>query len=213
MHIPDGFLSPRVWVPLDVVSASFVAIALRRVAAEFEEKAVPLMGVLAAFVFAGQLINIPVAGGTSGHFLGGALAGALLGPWAGLTVITVVLMVQCFLFQDGGVAALGANIFNMGILGAMGGSLLYRLGLQTFRGRRRVFWSGFFAGWCAMLIPALSCASELAVSTVVSWTTGMSVIGGVHTLLGLLEAVVTGAVLESLAKARPDLLRFAGIHE
>src|SRR5947207_1896771 len=99
MHIPDGFLAPRVWVALDAVSGSFVALAVRRVTAAFEEKAVPLMGVLAAFVFAGQMINIPVAGGTSGHFLGGALVGALLGPWAGLMVMTVVLLVQCLVFQ------------------------------------------------------------------------------------------------------------------
>src|SRR5438105_2307418 len=126
MHIPDGFLAPRVWVSLDIVSGAFVAVGLRRVSAAFEEKAVPLMGVLAAFVFAGQMINIPVAGGTSGHFLGGALAGALLGPWAGLMVMSGVLLAQCLLFQDGGVAALGANIFNMGVLGAMGGTIFYR---------------------------------------------------------------------------------------
>src|SRR5882672_2566852 len=166
MHIPDGFLSPRVWAPLDVVSGSLVIYGVRHVSKTFEEKAVPLMGVLAAFVFAAQMINIPVAGGTSGHFLGGALAGALLGPWAGLVVITVVLMVQCFLFQDGGIAALGANIFNMGILGAMGGGILYQAGMHVFRGQRRVFWSGLLAGWLAMVISALSCASQLSLSKV-----------------------------------------------
>src|SRR5882672_1407279 len=141
MHIPDGFLSPRVWAPLDVVSGSLVIYGVRHVSKTFEEKAVPLMGVLAAFVFAGQMINIPVAGGTSGHFLGGALAGALLGPWAGLIVMTVVLVVQCFLFQDGGVAALGANVFNMGVLGAMGGAFVYRTALAVLRGSRRLFWA------------------------------------------------------------------------
>ena len=208
MHIPDGFLDPHVWVPLDVVSGTFVAIGLRRVSAAFEEKAVPLMGVLAAFVFAGQMINIPVAGGTSGHFLGGALVGALLGPWAGLIVISVVLMVQCFLFQDGGVAALGANIFNMGILGAMGGALLYRAGGWVFHGSRHVFWSGFVAGWLAMVISAFSCAGQLCLSRVVPWSTGVTVIVGIHSVLGVLEGAVTGAVLESLSKSRPDLFRF-----
>src|ERR1700739_4888980 len=152
MHIPDGFLTPRVWGPLDVVSGSVVAWSLKKVSAVFEEKAVPLMGVLAAFIFAAQMINLPIAGGTSGHFLGGALAGALLGPWAGLVIITVVLFVQCFLFQDGGVAALGANIFNMGILGSMGGALLYRGGMRIFRGPRATFVSGFAAGWLAMVL-------------------------------------------------------------
>ena len=210
MHIPDGFLAPRVWGPLDVVSGSVVAFSLKKVSAAFEEKAVPLMGVLAAFIFAAQMINLPVAGGTSGHFLGGALAGALLGPWAGLIVISVVLVIQCFLFQDGGVAALGANIFNMGIVGAMGGALLYRAGTGIFRGRRRMFWSGFWAGWLAMVISAFSCAAQLCLSKVVSWLTGLSLIVGVHAVLGILEGIVTGTVLESLAKSRPDLFRYGG---
>jgi len=211
MHIPDGFLTPRVWAPLDVVSGCFVAVGLRRVSEAFEEKAIPLMGVLAAFVFAGQMINIPVAGGTSGHFLGGALVGALLGPWAGLIVMTVVLFVQCFLFQDGGVAALGANIFNMGVIGAMGGAALYRTAVSVFKGPRRVFWSGFFAGWLAMIISSLCCASQLCLSKVVSGSTGFSVIVGVHGVLGLLEGVVTGVVLESLSRSRPDLLKYGGV--
>jgi cobalt/nickel transport system permease protein len=193
---------------LDVVSGSLLAVSLQRVAKTFEERAVPLMGVLAAFIFAAQMINLPIAGGTSGHFLGGALAGALLGPWAGLVVMSVVLFVQCFLFQDGGVAALGANIFNMGILGAMGGALIYRAGTVVFHGRRRVFWSGFCAGWLAMVISAFSCATQLYLSRVVTLSTGITVIVGVHTLLGFLEGIVTGTVLESLLKSRPDLFRF-----
>src|SRR5476651_508211 len=124
MHIPDGFLAPSVWGPLDVVSGVFVIAALRRVGRRIEERAIPLMGVLSAFVFAAQMINLPIAGGTSAHFLGAALVGILLGPWAGLTVITVVLLVQCFLFQDGGVAALGANIFDMGVIGSLGSYVL-----------------------------------------------------------------------------------------
>src|SRR5689334_13939463 len=115
MHIPDGFLSPPVWGTFDAVSGCCVLFAIRQVGRRLEEKAIPLLGVLSAFVFAAQLINLPVAGGTSAHFLGAALVGILLGPWAGLTIMTVVLLVQCFLFQDGGVAALGANIFDMGI--------------------------------------------------------------------------------------------------
>ena len=205
MHIPDGFLDPRVWGPFDLISGSFVVIGLRRVSATLEEKAVPLMGVLAAFVFAAQMINIPVAGGISGHFLGGALAGSLLGPWPGLIVMSVVLMVQCFLFQDGGAAALGANIFNMGVLGAMGGAFLYRLGRRGIRGRRPIFWSGLWAGWMAMILSACSCAAQLCLSRVVAWSVGLSVIVGTHVLLGFLEGFLTGTVLESLWKIRPDL--------
>src|ERR1700722_18042805 len=101
MHIPDGFLSPPVWGTMDVVSGGFLISALRQVGHRMEEKAIPLMGVLAAFVFAAQMINLPIAGGTSAHLLGGAMVGILLGPWTGLILITLVLLVQCFLFQDG----------------------------------------------------------------------------------------------------------------
>jgi cobalt/nickel transport system permease protein len=207
MHIPDGFLTPRVWVALDVVSASLVAVGIRRVSAAFEEKAIPLMGVLAAFVFAAQMINVPVAGGTSGHFLGGGLLGALLGPWAGLIVMSVVLMAQCFLFQDGGVAALGANIFNMGIIGAMGGALLYRTAMGGLRGTRRVFWAGFLAGSISMILSALGCAFQLGISRVISWSAGFSVIVGIHGMVGLMEGMVTGSLLQAVSRSRPDLLR------
>ncbi|OGR90034.1 MAG: hypothetical protein A2992_00595 [Elusimicrobia bacterium RIFCSPLOWO2_01_FULL_59_12] len=207
MHIPDGFLTPRVWVSLDVVSGSLLALGLRRVSAAFEEKAIPLMGVLAAFIFAGQMINIPVAGGTSGHFLGGGLAGALLGPWAGLVVMSVVLIVQCFLFQDGGAAALGANILNMGVVGSMGGSLFYRTAMGGLHGERRVFWSGFLSGWLSMVLAAGCCAVQLCLSQVVSWSAGLSLIVGIHALVGLLEGIVTGTVLQALSASRPDLVR------
>lgn len=207
MHIPDGFLTPRVWVTLDVVSGSFLALGLRRVTATFEEKTIPLMGVLAAFVFAGQMLNIPVAGGTSGHFLGGGLVGALLGPWGGLVVMSVVLMAQCFLFQDGGVAALGANIFNMAVLGAMGGAFLYRAAMLGNHSPKRVFWCGFLAGSVSMLISAISCTVQLVLSHVVSWSAGLSLIVGIHLILGLLEGLVTGSVLQAVSTSRPDLIR------
>src|SRR5947207_2649618 len=103
MHIPDGFLSPSVWGTFDVASGSLLTFALRQAGKRMEEKAVPLLGILAAFVFAAQMVNIPIAGGVSGHLLGGALVGILLGPWSGLVLMSTVLVVQCFLLQDGGV--------------------------------------------------------------------------------------------------------------
>ena len=205
MHIPDGFLTPRVWGGMDVVSGAFVAAALRRVGRGVEEKAIPLMGVLAAFVFAAQMINLPIAGGTSAHFLGAALVGILLGPWAGLTVITVVLLVQCFLFQDGGVAALGANIFDMGVIGSLGSGYLYQALAGSGKNPRSIFWSGFWAAWTTVLLSSVSCAAMLAASKVVSWKVGLSVIGGVHAVLGFLEGLVTGTILQAIARSRPDL--------
>src|SRR4030042_1013914 len=117
MHIPDGFLSPAVSILLWGISALVIAYALRRVNRDLGERQVPMMGVLAAAIFAGQMLNFTVAGGTSGHLMGAALATILLGPWAAILVMTTVVGVQALIFQDGGLLALGANIFNMGLVG------------------------------------------------------------------------------------------------
>ena len=116
MHIPDGFLDAKTFVTLDVAAAGLVAVAAARVRRVLNERAVPLMAVLAAFIFAAQMLNFPVAGGTSGHFGGGALAAVLLGPWAGVLVMTLVLVIQALAFGDGGILALGANVVNMGVV-------------------------------------------------------------------------------------------------
>ncbi len=206
MHIPDGFLSPPVWGTLDIVSGSFLVGALRQVGRRVEERAVPLMGVLAAFVFAAQMINLPIAGGVSGHFLGGALVAILLGPWSGLVLMSTVLIVQCFLLQDGGIAALGANVWNMGILGSFGAYWVARGIRALVRPPRALFWSGFLAAWSTIVISSLSCASMLSLSHVVPWRVSLSLLGGVHAVLGILEGLVTGTVLVSITKIRPDLL-------
>jgi cobalt/nickel transport system permease protein len=206
MHIPDGFLSPPVWGSLDALSGSVVAFGLNRVGRRVEEKTIPLIGVLAAFVFAAQMINIPVVGGVSGHFLGGALAGILLGPWSGLVMMTGVLWVQCLLFQDGGLAALGANILNMGILGSLGAYWIATGLRRVMRGPQSLFWTGFWAAWLTTLLSALSCASILAWSGVVRWSLSLSLIGGVHVVFGFVEGLVTGTILAAIRRTRPDLL-------
>src|SRR5690349_18460273 len=119
MHIPDGFLDPQVAVATGVVAGGAVAVGLRKAEASFDERSAPLLGVTAAFVFAAQMLNFPVAGGTSGHFLGAALATVLLRPWLACLVLAVVLLVQALLFADGGITALGANVLNMGVIGAL----------------------------------------------------------------------------------------------
>src|SRR5215207_4834972 len=119
MHIPDGFLTTEVALVCAVPAAACVGVGLRRANVELDERRVPLLGVTAAFIFAAQMLNFPVAGGTSGHFLGAALAALLLGPWLACVVMAVVLGVQAFVFADGGVTALGANVLNMGVVGAL----------------------------------------------------------------------------------------------
>src|SRR3970040_1187219 len=126
LHIPDGFLSFIVSAVCWAISAMILSVAISRTNKSLGEKQVPLMGIMAACIFAAQMINFPVAGGTSGHLLGGALAAIVLGPWAAMVVMTAVIAVQSLLFQDGGVLVMGANIFNMGLITAAIGYGLYR---------------------------------------------------------------------------------------
>ena len=119
MHIPDGFVNIPVAAATYVASGGSLAYAVRRTNEELGEKQVPLMGVMGAFIFAAQMLNFPVAGGTSGHLIGGALAAILLGPWAGMLIMASVLIVQALIFQDGGLVALGANVFNMGVVACL----------------------------------------------------------------------------------------------
>jgi len=130
MHIPDGFIDAKTAATTALLSAAGVGLALRQARRSLPARRVPLLGLAAAFLFAAQMVNFPVAGGTSGHLVGGVLVAALLGPSAAIVVLTTVLIVQCFLFADGGVLALGANVFNMAIIGAAGGYAIYRLVLR-----------------------------------------------------------------------------------
>jgi len=212
MHIPDGFLDAKTWGSLWVVSAAGVGLAARRADRSLDDRAVPLLGVTAAFIFAAQMLNFPVAAGTSGHFMGGVLAAALLGPASGALAMTSVLAVQCLVFQDGGITALGANVFNMAIAGSAGGWLAYQA-LLAIAGRRkgaRAF-AGFLAGWLSIVIASLLCAVELAASGTVPLKPALAAMGGVHALIGLVEGAVTAGVLGFVAKVRPDLLELRKI--
>ena len=150
MHIPDGFLSVMVSLILWGLTILIVGYALRRVGSDLGERQVPLMGVLAAAIFAGQMLNFAVAGGTSGHLMGAALATILLGPWPAILVMTTVVGVQALIFQDGGLLVLGANIFNMGIIGVAVSYMVYQT-FQKISGGRSwgIFVGGFLAAWQA----------------------------------------------------------------
>jgi len=201
MHIPDGFLDTKTWVTFTIVSGFAAGAAARIASKKSDAKKIPMMGVMAAFIFAAQMLNFPVAGGTSGHFMGGVLAAVLLGPAQGLLVMAAVLVVQCFVFQDGGITALGANIFNMGIVGSVFGYLLYLL----FRKTGRTV-SVFAASLLSIVAAACACAIELAVSGTVPLKAALPAMAGVHVLIGIGEGIITVAVLGLIAKVRPDLL-------
>lgn len=207
MHIPDGFVSMPVAILTWVISILILAQAVRRTNERLGEKQVPLMGVMAAFIFAAQMLNFPVAGGTSGHLLGGALAAILLGPWAGALILTCVLAVQALVFQDGGLVALGANILNMSVIGVLVGYYLF-IGLRSVlgRGSRADFISGFIAAWASVVVASGFAAVELALSGTSPLGVALPAMLAVHVLIGIGEGLITVAVLAFLRATRRDLL-------
>ncbi len=211
MHIPDGFLSLGVALICWVLAAIGVGLALWRSGKALGERQVPLMGVLAAFIFAAQMLNVTVAGGTSGHLIGGALAAILVGPWAGLLTMTTVVAIQALLFQDGGVLVMGANIVNMGIIASLVGYGVYRGVMTLARGQRwGLFVGGFAAAWASVVIAAVACAIELAFSGTSPLGVALPAMAGVHVLIGIGEGLITVGALAFVAATRRDLLEPAG---
>jgi cobalt/nickel transport system permease protein len=204
LHIPDGFLSIGVSLVFWMLTILFVGLAIRNTRGELGERQIPLMGVMAAFIFAAQMINFPVAGGTSGHLLGGALAAIVLGPWAGILVMTTVIAVQALVFQDGGLVVMGANIFNMGILTAFIGYGLYRGSVGRGRGTKLTI--AGVAAWLSVVAGALLTAFQLWLSGTSALRIVFPAMLGVHMLIGVGEALITVAALAFIFRTRPDLL-------
>ncbi|MEN9936447.1 MAG: hypothetical protein RLZZ387_3026 [Chloroflexota bacterium] len=204
LHIPDGFLNLAVSLICWVLTIGLLGLAVRQTQEELGERQVPLMGVMAAFIFAAQMINFPVAGGTSGHLLGGALAAITLGPWAGMLVMASVIGVQALLFQDGGLLAMGANILNMGLLTALIGFGLYRGVAGRARGVRLAV--AGVAAWLSVMAGALATALQLWLSGTAELQIVVPAMLGVHALIGIGEALITVAALSFIERTRPDIL-------
>jgi len=208
MHIPDGFLDPGVAAATAIVSAGAVGYALRRADRELDDERVPLLGVTAAFVFAVQMLNFPVAGGTSGHLLGAGLAAILLGPWLACLVIAVVLTTQALVFADGGISALGANVLNMGVIGALTVGYLMVWSRHLIPRTRAGFLAVVAGGaWLAVMAGAAATALELSISGTVPLGTVLPAMLGVHAIIGVGEAVITVAAVSAGLATRPDLVR------
>ncbi|MFE1746963.1 energy-coupling factor ABC transporter permease [Coleofasciculus sp. H7-2] len=208
LHIPDGFLSLPVSLVTWVLAIGLIALALNRVQADYKERAVPLMGVCGAFIFAAQMINFPIPGGTSGHLLGGTLAGVLLGPWAGSLVMVAVFIVQAVLFQDGGLTVLGANITNMGLIGTFAGYYLYKTIRFAFG---RDSWRGMLVGtavaaWISVFVASILTAVQLALSGTVPFGVAVSAMAFWHVLIGIGESLITVVAVSYVWRSRPDLL-------
>ncbi len=204
LHIPDGFLSIAVSLIFWLITIAFIIIAARKVQQTFDDRRTPLMGILAAFIFAAQMINFPIAGGTSGHLLGGALAAILLGPWAAILVMAAVIGAQAILFQDGGFLTMGANIFNMGILTALIGFGLYRSAMGSSNRVKLIV--AAVAAWLSVMAGALSTSLQLWLSGTASLQVVMPAMLGVHAFIGIGEALITAGALAFILKTRPDLL-------
>ena len=208
MHISDAILSPQVTVATGVLAAGGLGYSLRRLQSLLRERATVLMGSMAAFVFAAQMVNFPLFPlPISGHLLGGVLSAIMVGPWAGAVVMAAVLVVQCFVFGDGGLTALGANFLNMGLIGSVGGYAIYRPIRRAFHGPGGVVIGGMMAAWFSVILASGGFALELAASgrrgdffAVLGW---MSL---VHAAIGLGEALITGMVLRFFLLVRPDLI-------
>jgi len=208
MHIPDGFLSVLVSIVFWVIAVIVIGIAIKKTSKELGERDVPLMGVLAAAIFAGQMLNFSVTGGTSGHLLGAAIAVILLGPWPAVLVMTSVVSVQALLFQDGGILALGANIFNMAIVGVFVAYAVYMLLTNLFKKQSwGVFIAGFAAAWSSIFIASLSCALQLAMSGTSPANIAIPAMGSIHALIGIGEGLITTGALALLIATRKDLLK------
>lgn len=208
MHIPDGFISPPVAAVTGLASMAVMAVALGRSRDAYGIKRAPVLGLTTAFIFAAQMVNFPVAGGTSGHLLGATLAAVVLGsPWAGGLCIATVLIIQAVLFADGGITALGANIFNMGVIGVWVGWVLTQT-LQRLLGggKGRLPLAAGIAAGISVVAAAVFTAIDLALSGTAPPALVLPAMTGVHILIGIGEGLITGGVLTYLANARPDLL-------
>ena len=208
MHIPDGFINAPTSLAAGAVAAGGVGVSLRRAAQTLQERQAPLAGLVAAYIFAVQMLNFPVAAGTSGHLLGGVLAAVLVGPWAGCICVAVVLVVQS-LFADGGLTALGLNITNMAVVGVFGGWAVFRLLRRVLPATKpSVVVSAGIAAGVSVVLAASAFVVEYAIGGTggVPIGTVLAAMVGVHTLIGIGEGIITALTVGVVLGVRPDLV-------
>lgn len=209
MHVPDGFIDAPTSVAMGAVAVGTIAVALRRARGELDERTAPMAGLVAAFIFATQMLNFPVGAGTSGHLLGGALAAILVGPWTAILCMSTVLLVQGLLFADGGLSALGVNIVLMGLVTVAVGWTVFKLLVSVLpKTRRSVVTASFFAALVS--VPAAAGAFvvvfEIGGVADIPLSSLLAAMVGWHVLIGLGEAVITALTVSAVLAARPDLV-------
>jgi cobalt/nickel transport system permease protein len=209
LHIPDGFIDGRTSAIAGGVALGALSLCLQRTKQSLDERQVPLVGLTASFVFAAQMVNFPVAAGTSGHLLGGVLAAVMVGPWAGALAISVVLIVQSLVFADGGVSALGLNVLNMAVVGALGGYAVFVFVRRVLpRSNRSVIVAAAIAAALAPVLAAIAFTVEYAIggNDVAPIITVARAMVGVHLLIGIGEGAITALTVSSVMSTRPDLV-------
>ncbi|MBN1311759.1 MAG: energy-coupling factor ABC transporter permease [Anaerolineae bacterium] len=206
MHAPDGFFAPWLSIVGWIVTVAMVLLAIRNTRTQLGERQIPLMGLIAAAIFAGQMLNFTIPGGTSGHLLGGALAAILLGPWGGVLVMTTVVGIQGLLFQDGGLVVMGINIINMGIVTSFSGYFVYQLLKRRLKGNTGTLVGGFVAGWVSVVLTSLFASVELALSGTSPLIVALPAMVGVHVMIGVGEGLLTAFALSFILAARRDLV-------
>ncbi len=206
MHIPDGFLDLKTVVTTSIVSAGGLGASIYRVKKIFKARTIAIMGVLAALIFALQMINFSIPGGTSGHLLGGALSSIVAGPFAGSIILSVVLIVQALIFNDGGITALGANIFNMAIIGVFSSYLIYYLIRKISKSKVNFYIAIAAASWFSVVFASFFAALELGISGTYEMAVTMKAMVLVHMVIGAGEAIITTAIIAFVDRIRPDLI-------
>lgn len=209
LHIPDGFINIPISALFGIISIALIAISLRRAGAVLDDRTTPLAGLTAVFIFAAQMINFPVAAGTSGHLLGAALATALVGPHAATLALTVVLGIQALLFADGGLSALGLNIFNISILAVWVSHFLFKSLQKIFsKSKFGVTLAATVAAYISVPVAAIGFSIQYALggTGTISATTVTSAMVGTHLLIGLGEALITFITISSILTTRSDLV-------
>ncbi len=222
MHIPDGILRPEVCAVTGAISMAAVGYSLHKLKGSLADRAIPMTGMMSALIFAGQMVNFPIGLPVSGHMIGGVLAGVILGPWAGCLSLTLVLIVQCALFADGGLMALGANVFHMGVVGSMGGYAVYSalrrlLGDRTFG----TVVGSVVASWLTVMAAAALFCAEFWLSVCLEYWLApvaadhlknfdfanlFTLMVALHSLIGIGEALITGSVVRFVLAQRADLI-------
>jgi cobalt/nickel transport system permease protein len=209
VHIPDGFINASTSLAAGAAAAGGVGVSLRRAARTLQDRQAPLAGLVAAYIFAVQMLNFPVAAGTSGHLLGGLLAAVLVGPWAGALCVSVVLVVQALLIADGGLSALGLNIVNMALVTAWGGYAVFLLLRRVLPATKAsVTAAAGVAAGVSVVLASLAFVVEYAVGGSGGAPVGtvLGAMAGVHTLIGIGEGIITALTVATVLAVRPDLV-------